>query len=189
MALPTVLFELRCWSEARAALPGDLSKRQSLVLGGTSPVDGQSRMRRSTSGWPWGQTGSPEARSRRVRYAHSCLRPEAPRRSAQAFAAVAARDADAFGALFAGDYVVEMPYVKPEPLRADGRTAATEFARQAFQALGIEMTITSVHDLADGNLIAEYTGKLTVLPTGPSFTNHYVGLWRFAGGKIASTRE
>jgi uncharacterized protein len=106
-----------------------------------------------------------------------------------ALAAVSVGDADAFGALFADDYVLEMPFVKPEPLRVEGRAVATEFARQAFQALRIKMTITNVHELTNGDLIAEYTGEGTVLPTGRRFTNHYVGLWRFADGKIASTRE
>ncbi len=47
-----------------------------------------------------------------------------------------------------------MPYAKPQPRRIEGRAAATEFARQAFRVFRIEMTITDVHELADGDLIA-----------------------------------
>ena len=44
-----------------------------------------------------------------------------------------------------------------------------------------ELTISGVHELVGGDLVAEYTSEGTVVPTGRRYANSYVGLWRFAG--------
>lgn len=107
----------------------------------------------------------------------------------QALAAISAGDADAFSALFSDDYVLELPSIRPEPIRVEGKAAATESVRQSFQTLRIKMTLVEVHELANGDLIAEYKGDTTIIPTGRQLKNEYVGIWRFADGKITFTRE
>jgi ketosteroid isomerase-like protein len=107
----------------------------------------------------------------------------------RAFAAIGAADVDALADLYADDYVLELPYAKPQPVRVEGRGAVQDYLRRAFQVFRFELTITGVHELVGGDLIAEYTSEGTVVPTGRRYANSYVGLWRFAGGRVRSTRE
>jgi uncharacterized protein len=107
----------------------------------------------------------------------------------RAFAAIGAADVDALGELYTDDYVLELPYAKPRPVRVEGLGAAQDYLRRAFQVFRFELTITGVYDLVGGDLVAEYTSEGTVVPTGRRYANSYVGLWRFAGGRVRSTRE
>ena len=105
------------------------------------------------------------------------------------FDAIGAADVDALGELYADDYVLELPYAKPAPVRVEGRGPAQDYLRRAFETFRFALTITGVHELAGGDLVAEYTSEGTVVPTGRRYANSYVGLWRFAGGRVRSTRE
>jgi ketosteroid isomerase-like protein len=107
----------------------------------------------------------------------------------RAFAAIGAADVDALGGLYTDDYVLELPYAKPRPVRVEGLGAALDYLRRAFQVFRFELAITGVHELVGGDLVAEYTSEGTVVPTGRRYANSYVGLWRFAGGRVRSTRE
>jgi ketosteroid isomerase-like protein len=105
------------------------------------------------------------------------------------FDLLGAADVDCLDQLYTDDYVLELPYAKPEPVRVEGRSAVQDYLRQAFTVFRFELTITAVHELVDGDLVAEYTSAGTVLPTGRPYANSYVGLWRFRDGRVRSTRE
>ena len=107
----------------------------------------------------------------------------------RAFAAIGAADVDALADVYTDDYVLELPYAKPQPVRVEGLGAAQEYLRRAFQVFRFELTITGVDELVGGDLVAEYTSEGTVVPTGRRYANSYVGLWRFAGGRVRATRE
>jgi uncharacterized protein len=107
----------------------------------------------------------------------------------RAFAAIGAADVDAFDDLYTDDYVLELPYAKPEPVRVEGLAPVKDYLRRAFTVFRFDLTITAVHELVDGDLVAEYTSEGTVVPTGRRYANTYVGLWRFADGRVRATRE
>ena len=107
----------------------------------------------------------------------------------RAFTAIGAADVDALADVYTDDYVLELPYAKPQPVRVEGLGAAQEYLRRAFQVFRFELTITGVDELVGGDLVAEYTSEGTVVPTGRRYANSYVGLWRFAGGRVRATRE
>lgn len=106
------------------------------------------------------------------------------------FDAIGAADVDALGELYADDYVLEMPYAKPEPVRVEGLATVQAYLRQAFEVFRFELTISEVHPLADLNaVVAEYTSEGRVVPTGKRYANSYIGIWRFRDGKVAATKE
>lgn len=105
------------------------------------------------------------------------------------FDAFGAADVDALDELYTDDYVLELPYAKPAPVLVEGRAAVQSYLRQAFQVFRFTLTITAVHELVDGDLVAEYTSEGSVVPTGTRYANTYVGLWRFRDGRVAATKE
>lgn len=105
------------------------------------------------------------------------------------FDAIGAADVAALGDLYTEDYVLELPYAKPEPVRVEGRAAVQEYLAAAFQVFRFELAITSVDELVGGDLVAEYTSEGTVVPTGRRYANSYVGVWRFRDGRVRATRE
>src|SRR5437763_1248494 len=107
----------------------------------------------------------------------------------RAFDAISAADVDALGDLYTDDYVLELPYAKPSPVRIEGRRDAQEYLRAAFQVFRFTLTITDVHHLVGGDIIAEYTSDGRNLSTGLPYANTYIGLWRFRDGRVSHTRE
>lgn len=105
------------------------------------------------------------------------------------FAAFGSADVAALDHLYTDDYVLELPYAKPEPVRVEGRETVQAYLTGAFQVFRFELTITAVHELAGGDLVAEYTSEGTVVPTGRRYANTYVGLWRFRDGRVCATKE
>lgn len=104
------------------------------------------------------------------------------------FDAIGAADVDALGALYTDDYVLEMPYAKPEPVRVEGIETVQAYLRRAFETFRFQLTITSCWEV-DGGVIAEYTSEGTVVPTGRRYANAYIGVWLFRDGKVHHTRE
>lgn len=107
----------------------------------------------------------------------------------RAFAAIAAAEVAALDQLYTADYVLELPYAQPEPVRVDGRAAVQRYLERAFRVFRFELTLTAAHELVGGDLVAEYTSEGRVVPTGRRYANTYVGLWRFRDGRISATRE
>ncbi|WP_419923618.1 nuclear transport factor 2 family protein [Candidatus Poriferisocius sp.] len=100
-------------------------------------------------------------------------------------------DADAVVAHYTDDYVLELPYFRPEgPDRVEGKEVVRERLVQAFKILSFTLHITEVYPCTDPDLvIAEYTSQGEVLPAGRHYSNRYIGLWRFRDGKVCFTRE
>ena len=107
----------------------------------------------------------------------------------QAFDAIGAADVDALGELYTEDYVLELPYAKPAPVRVEGLCDVQAYLRAAFQVFRFTLRITEVHHLVDGDIVAEYTSDGTNLTTGLPYANRYIGLWRFRDGRVSHTRE
>jgi len=100
-------------------------------------------------------------------------------------------DADAVVAHYTDDYVLELPYARPDGSdRTEGKEAVREKLAGAFNVFRFTLHITEVYPCVDPDLvIAEYSSQGEVIPTGRRYSNRYIGLWRFRGGKICSTRE
>jgi len=105
------------------------------------------------------------------------------------FDAFGAADVAALDDLYTDDYVLELPYARPEPVRVEGRSAVQEYLTRAFTVFRFQLAITEVNELADGDLVAEYTSDGTVVTTGKRYANTYVGIWRFRDGRVRSTKE
>lgn len=104
------------------------------------------------------------------------------------FDAIGATDVDALGELYTDDYVLELPYAKPEPVRVEGLVTVQAYLRRAFETFRFELTITDAWEIP-GGVIAEYTSEGTVVPTGKRYANTYIGVWRFRDGRVHHTRE
>ena len=100
-------------------------------------------------------------------------------------------DADAVVAHYTDDYVLELPYSHPEnPGRMEGKEVVRERLVEAFKVFRFTLHITEIHPCVDPDLlIAEYTSKGEVIPTGRRYANRYIGLWRFRVGQVCFTRE
>ncbi|MCU1373944.1 MAG: putative PhzA/B-like protein [Actinomycetia bacterium] len=106
------------------------------------------------------------------------------------FDAFGAGDVAALDDLYTEDYVLELPYAKPDPVRVEGRSAVQAYLTGAFQVFRFQLAITD-HWKLEGTdaLVAEYTSEGTVLPTGARYANTYVGIWRFRDGRVSRTKE
>ena len=107
-----------------------------------------------------------------------------------AFDAIAEADVARLAELYAPDYVLELPYAKPEPVRVEGLGAVLAYLEAAFKVFRFRLTITNVLEVAGGGaIVAEYTSEGTVIPNGKHYANTYIGVWTFRDHKVASTRE
>ena len=106
------------------------------------------------------------------------------------FDAFAAADVAALDDLYTDDYVLELPYSKPSPVRVEGRANVQEYLTGAFQVFRFRLSITD-HWKLEGTdaLVAEYVSEGTVVPTGKRYANTYVGIWRFRDGRVSGTKE
>ncbi len=107
-----------------------------------------------------------------------------------AFAGIAAGDADAMLAWYTDDLVLELPYGDPPGKRIEGRPTVREYLAAAFRVFSMELRITEVYELVDPDvLVLEYESVGRYLPEDRPYANHYVGVYRFVGDRIASVRE
>ena len=108
----------------------------------------------------------------------------------EVFDAIGRADVDRLGELYAADYVLELPYAKPEPVRVDGLAAVLPYLRAAFEVFRFTLTISNAFEVIGGDtIIAEYTSEGTVVPSGKAYANTYIGVWTFRDGKVVATRE
>jgi ketosteroid isomerase-like protein len=106
------------------------------------------------------------------------------------FDAFGTGDVAALDDLYTEDYVLELPYAKPAPVRVEGRANVQAYLAGAFQVFRFDLTITDHWKLEGSDaLVAEYTSEGTVLPTGARYANTYVGIWRFRDGRVNHTKE
>jgi ketosteroid isomerase-like protein len=106
------------------------------------------------------------------------------------FDAFGAGDVAALDDLYTEDYVLELPYAKPDPVRVQGRAEVQQYLTGAFQVFRFQLTVTD-HWRLEGvdALVAEYTSEGSVVPTGRRYANNYVGIWRFRDGRVSRTTE
>ena len=108
----------------------------------------------------------------------------------EAFDAIGRADTARLGELYAEDYVLELPYAKPDPVRVEGLSNVLPYLDGAFQVFRFSLSITRLFEVVDGStIVAEYTSDGTVLPQGTPYANSYIGVWTFRDGKVVSTRE
>jgi ketosteroid isomerase-like protein len=106
-----------------------------------------------------------------------------------AFAAIAAGDAEGQLSHYTDDVIFELPYTDP-PKRSTSRAEALANIAAAFTVFRFELTITAVHECLDPDeLIVEFTGGGSYLPTGAPYANVYIAVFRFRDGLICYQRE
>jgi uncharacterized protein len=107
-------------------------------------------------------------------------------------AAISAGEFDRVGDFLADDLVFELPYGPafiPQPVV--GLDAWNELQRATFPLFrGFTLALTEVYDCADPDtLIAEYGSEAVVVRNGNDYRNRYIGVFRFADGKIIAWKE
>lgn len=107
------------------------------------------------------------------------------------FAALAALDADALVENYTENYVLELPYFKPnEPLVVEGRAAVHGYLVTILARQRMVLSLTNVHAIPDEDLlIAEYDCNGEFLDDGSPYPNQYVGYWYFEGDRVRRLRE
>ena len=107
------------------------------------------------------------------------------------FAALAAQDADRLVTHYTPDYILELPYYKPnEPLVVRGRDAVHGYVTAIVARQRMELSLTNVHAIAAERLvIAEYKCTGEFMDTGEPYQNDYVGYWYFKGDRVCRLRE
>lgn len=107
------------------------------------------------------------------------------------FEALAALDADRLAAHYTEDYILELPYWKPdEPLVIEGRETVHAYLVELLAVQRMHLTMTNHHWIPDERLlIAEYTSRGDFLDTGEPYANRYVGYWYFEGERVRRLRE
>jgi ketosteroid isomerase-like protein len=107
-------------------------------------------------------------------------------------ARISAGEFDRVGDVLADDLVFELPY-GPDfiPSPVVGLAAWNELQRATFPLFrDFTLQLSDVYDCADPDtLIAEYRSTATVVRNGNEYRNRYIGVFRFAGGKIAAWKE
>ena len=107
------------------------------------------------------------------------------------FAAIAKHDADALVAHYTEDYVLELPYYKPdEPLVVEGRDAVHAYLVEVLAVQHMELSLTGDHWIPEESLlIGEYTSRGHFLDTNEPYANRYVGYWYLRDGRVRRLRE
>ena len=107
------------------------------------------------------------------------------------FDALSSLDADRLVENYTDDYVLELPYFKPdEPLVVKGRRAVYGYVTQLLEVQRMRFTLTGSHWIPEEQLlIAEYTSEGEFLDTGEPYANRYVGYWYFEGRRLRRLRE
>jgi ketosteroid isomerase-like protein len=105
------------------------------------------------------------------------------------FAAAAVADADQMLEPWTDDLVYEERFSDP-PRRIEGKEAARVYFSKAGTVFRMTLELTEVHDCLDPDkLVLEYTSHGHVVPTGDSYENSYIGVYRFRDGRIWQARE
>jgi uncharacterized protein len=107
--------------------------------------------------------------------------------------ALGRKDFDSFEECLADDILLEWPYPVMEGFPTEQRGAhwlrtSLEESLREFTPYAYRMV--AIHDMADPDkLIAEYSSHSEYLPTATPYSNSYISLFEFAGGKITRWRE
>ena len=106
------------------------------------------------------------------------------------FTALNTSDWGALGSLYTEDYVLELPFADPEPVRAQGLAEVATTLGPMLETFRFTLSIVAVHECVDPDLlVAEYTSEGTVTTTGKPYANTYIGLYRFREGRVCGVKE
>lgn len=107
--------------------------------------------------------------------------------------ALGQKDYDTFEAALAPDVLLEWPFPPVEGYPTQQRGA--RWFRDVLEESWVDFDpynyrIEKLHDMADPDcLIAEYTSHSRYIPANKPYSNRYLGIMDFAGGKIVRWRE
>jgi uncharacterized protein len=105
------------------------------------------------------------------------------------FDGFAAADVDRMLDAWTDDLVYEERFSDP-PRRIEGKEALRPYFSKALEAYRFTLEITAVHECVDPDeLVLEYASNGTVLTTGRTYANTYVGIYRFRDGRIWQVKE
>lgn len=107
------------------------------------------------------------------------------------FEALAKQDAEALCENYTEDYVLELPYYKPdEPMILEGRENVRAYLDHLLPIQQMNLRLTGDHWIArEQLLIAEYECDGRFLDTGEAYANRYVGYWYMRAGRLRRLRE
>jgi uncharacterized protein len=106
------------------------------------------------------------------------------------FTALNTADYGALASLYTDDYVLELPFADPEPVRAQGLAEVATTLGPMLETFRFTLDLVDVHDCVDPDLlVAEYTSKGTITTTGKPYANTYIGLYRFRDGRVCGVKE
>ena len=106
------------------------------------------------------------------------------------FDALNTQDWGALASLYTDDYVLELPFHDPEPVRAQGLAEVAAALGPQLQTFRFTLSLVEVHECLDPDLlVAEYTSEGTVTTTGKPYANTYIGLYRFRDGRVCGVKE
>ena len=107
------------------------------------------------------------------------------------FEALAKQDVDALCEHYTEDYVLELPYFKPdEALVVEGREQVRGYLGSFLGVQQMNLRLTGHHWIADEQLlVAEYVCDGRFLDTGEAYANRYVGYWYLRGAQVRHLRE
>ena len=108
----------------------------------------------------------------------------------RAFAGIAAASAEQMLVdNYTDDMVLELPYSSP-PAMMEGKPATLAALGRTFETFTMVLEITEVHEGLDPDkLVIEYTSLGTLVATGKTFTQRYIGVYWFRDGRICRVRE
>ena len=107
------------------------------------------------------------------------------------FAAIADLDLDRVLAHYTEDYVLELPYFKPdEPLVIEGRESVRPYLETILETQRMRLVLHNDHWIqSESLLIAEYTSTGEFLDNDEPYFNRYVGYLYFEGDLFRRIRE
>ena len=107
------------------------------------------------------------------------------------FEALGNLDVAALCANYTEDYVLELPYFKPdEALVIEGRENVRPYLESILGIQKIQLSFTGTQWIAEEQLlIAEYVSEGHFLDTGEPYANRYVGYWYLHEGRVRRLRE
>jgi len=105
------------------------------------------------------------------------------------FDGAASADVDQMLDAWTDDLVYEEAFSDP-PRRIEGKDALRPYFSKAGEVFRMSLEITAVHECVDPDLLVlEYVSNGTILTTGRSYANTYIGVYRFRDGRIRQVKE
>ena len=107
------------------------------------------------------------------------------------FEAIASQDPDRVATFYTEDYVLELPYFKPnEPLFVEGRSAVHAYLIEILARQRMQLVLSHSHSVPQENLlITGHTSTGEFTDTGEPYANRYIGYWTFRGDLISRLCE